>query len=160
PAGFFYDAFVVVPDSGSTTGGTRISLQGSGTQWKQGAGVSIGSTPCGNVTVVDATHITCTTPPGAPGARDVTVTNVDQSSIQARDAYTYNDSPDGFRGGLDGNALNGSLQVIAFDSFVGTPIPGAFAIAGNDLASAVQAKTDAAGIAKLVDPKLTGKVTV
>src|SRR5262249_20990052 len=124
PAGFFYDAFVVVPDSGATTGGTRIALQGSGTQWKQGAGVAVGGAPCTNVTVADATHLTCLTPPGAPGARDVTVTNVDQSIIQARDAYTYNDSPDGYRGGLDGGALAGTLKVIAYDSYVGTPIAG------------------------------------
>jgi hypothetical protein len=160
PAGFFYDAFVVVPDSGATSGGTRISLQGSGTKWQKGALVAIGGAPCTSVDVQDAGHITCTTPPGAPGARDVTVTNTDQSVIQARDAFTYNDSPDGYRGGLDGGALAGSLKVLAFDAYVGTPIAGAFAIAGGNLATALQAKTDASGIAQISDPKLTGTVTV
>jgi hypothetical protein len=160
PGGFFYDAFVVIPDSGATSGGTRIVLHGSGTKWQTGLSVSIGASPCADVSVDDATHITCTTPSGAPGARDVTVTNADQTALMARDAYTYSDSPDGYRGGLSGGALAGSLRVIAFDGYVGTPIAGAFAIAGGDLSTAVVGRTGAAGIAQLADPKLKGAVTV
>ena len=160
PAGFFYDAFVVVPDSGATTGGTRIALHGSGTAWQSGAIVSVDGVPCGSVAVVDATHLECTTAPGSPGTKDVTVTNPDASSLQARDAFTYNDSPDGFRGGITGSVLTGKLRVLAFDSWVGTPIPQAHVIAGGTLASAVLGTTNAAGLSELSDPKLTGKVTV
>jgi IPT/TIG domain len=159
-AGFFYDAFVVVPDTGATTGGTRILLQGSGTHFGAGDSVTVGGKPCAEVAVDDATHLRCLTPPGAPGARDVTVTDPNGAVLQARDAFTYGDSPDGYRGGLSGGALHGALKVLAFDAYVGTPIAGAFAIAGDDIAKAVVGKTNDAGVAALSDPKLDGTVTV
>ncbi|MDP9000653.1 MAG: IPT/TIG domain-containing protein, partial [Myxococcota bacterium] len=36
-AGFSYDGFVVSPNAGATTGGTRIALMGSGTHWTSGS---------------------------------------------------------------------------------------------------------------------------
>ena len=45
-----------------------------------------------------------------PGAKDVVVTAQDKTSVQAREAFTYDDSPDGYRGGLSGGALNGQLN--------------------------------------------------
>src|SRR5262249_25511792 len=100
------------------------------------------------------------TPANAPGARDVTVVNSDQSLDQARDAYTYSDSPDGYRGGLAGGALNGNLRVLAFDAWTGVPLTGAKAIAGSNLATAIVGTVSSAGVAQLSGPSLTGKVTV
>ena len=166
PAGFFYDAFVVEPSSGATSGGTRVALTGKGTHWAGGAGGASGTTvaidgkPCSAVAVADATHLQCTTPADAVGTKDVVVTNADNTTIQARDAYTYSDSPDGYRGGLSGGALNGTLEVLVFDAWIGKAIPGAKAIAGGNLATAVVGATDASGVAQLVDARLTGKVTV
>jgi hypothetical protein len=159
-AGFLYDAFVVQPDSGATTGGTRIALVGSGTAWKAGTTIAIGGAACSDVAVADATHMECTTPPGSPGSKDVTVTTPDGAFAQARDAYTYSDSPDGYRGGLAGGALNGAMRVLAFDAWTGTAIPGAHVIAGSTLATAITKSTDSAGLALLNDPSLTGKITV
>jgi hypothetical protein len=160
PAGFFYDAFVAQPNSGATTGGTRINLLGSGTAWSTGTTVAIGSKPCTAVTIIDATHVQCTTPSGAPGTQDIDVTTPGGVPTQARDAFTYSDSPDGYRGGLGGGALNGNLTVLAFDSYVGAPIPGARAIAGGNIATAIVQATNGAGIAQISSPTLTGKVTV
>ena len=159
-AGFFYDAFALTPDTGATSGGTRVALVGSGTAWKAGASVQIGAAACTDVAVADATHLQCTTPAGAPGSKDVTVTNADATFLQARDAYTYSDSPDGYRGGLTGGALNGSMRVLAFDAWTGTAIAGAHAIAGSSLATAVAATTDASGLAELSGPSLAGQVSV
>jgi hypothetical protein len=159
-AGFFYDSFVVVPSSGATTGGTRIALQGSGTHWTGASSVAVGSAACSDVAVNDATHLACTTPAGAPGSQDVAVTNADGSIDRARDAFTYSDSPDGYRGGLYGGVLSGNLKVIAFDSWAGTPLVGGKAIAGGNIATALTATLDGAGVAQLSDPSLTGKVTV
>ncbi len=158
--GFTYDAFVVVPDAGGTTGGTRVALEGRGTSWADGVTVAIGGAPCGSVTVIDATHLQCTTPAGAPGTRDVTVTSASGAILQARDAFTYSDSPDGYRGGLAGGALSGTLHVLAYDAWVGTPLVQARVIAGDVLATAVRGMTNDAGVALLSDPSLQGKVTV
>ncbi len=160
PAGFFYDAFVVEPSSGATSGGTRIALTGSGTKWIAGTTIAIDGKPCTNVAVADATHMQCTTPADTPGTRDVTVTLPDTSVAQARDAFTYSDSYDGYRGGLSGGALNGKLRVLAFDAWQGTPIVGAKVIAGGSLATAIVATVGQTGAVELTDPRLTGAVTV
>jgi hypothetical protein len=159
-AGFFYDSFVVTPSAGATSGGTLVELQGSGTNWTAASTVTVGGQPCTSVEVTDVTHLACITPPGAVGTQDVTVTNADGSLDQASDAFTYSDSPDGYRGGLFGGALAGHMTVLAFDQYTGAAIPGAQAIAGSNLATAVIGTTDASGTALLTAPSLTGQSTV
>jgi len=160
PGGFTYDAFSVTPSSGSTTGGTRISLRGLGTHWSASSTVTMGGKACAGVVFADATHLSCSTPPQGPGSQDVTVTNSDGSVDQALDAFLYGDSPDGYRGGLYGGALSGTLHVLAFDSWTGTPLAGGKAIAGSSLSGAVIGTFDASGVAQLTGPALSGKATV
>lgn len=158
-AAFTYDALVVSPPSGATSGGTRILVTGQGTHFATGATVKVGPFDCGNVTVTDATHLTCVTPPSTgPGIADVTVSLPDKSTVQARDAFTYSDAPDGNRGGLSGGTLAGRLTVVAIDSYTGTPIPGAKVILGTDAAGA--RSTSKSGVVQIDDPSLTGKITV
>ncbi len=159
-AGFFFDAFAVTPTGGATTGGTLIALQGSGTHWAADSSVTVGGQPCTALQFTDGTDLACITPAGSPGTQDVTVTNADGSIDQARDAYTYSDSPDGYRGGLYGGALAGSLEVLAFDSFTGSPLVGGQVIAGSNLATAAIGTVDASGAVRLSGPSLTGTVTV
>lgn len=149
--GFYYDAIVVVPDSGATSGGTRIAIKGSGTNWGAGTTVTIDGKPCQNVVVSSPTELECVTPVGTPGAKDVVVTAPGGEPIQARDAFTYSDSLDGYRGGLSGGALAGRVKVLAFNSFTGAPIPGAFAIVGESLATAKVARTVANGVVEIAD---------
>jgi hypothetical protein len=158
--GFFYDAFVVAPSGGATSGGTRIALHGSGTQWTSASMVTVGGQPCVALTFTSPTELSCTTPPGSPGSQDVTVTGLDGGLDQARDAFTYSDSPDGYRGGLYGGALSGHLQVLGFDTWTGAPLQGGKAIAGSNIATAIVGTFDASGAARLSDPSLAGKVTV
>lgn len=158
-AGFFYDAFVVEPSGGATSGGTRIALRGLGTKWTGASTVTVGGKACTDVSVSDATHLACNTPAASgPGAQDVTVTNSGGSIDQARDAFTYSDSPDGYRGGLYGGALSGNLKVLAFDNWTGAPLAGGKAIAGSNLA--IVGTIGGSGVAALSDPSLAGKVTV
>lgn len=157
--GFYYDAFVVVPDSGATSGGTRIAITGSGTSWSTGTTVSIGGVACTDVVVSSPTKLECITPVGTPGSKDVVVTPPAGQPIQARDAFTYSDSVDGYRGGLSGGALSGRVKVLAFNQMTGAPIPGAFAIAGGDVATAKIAKTAANGVIE-IDGITGDKVTV
>ncbi|MFO0679724.1 MAG: IPT/TIG domain-containing protein [Polyangiaceae bacterium] len=159
PAGFVYDTFVVEPSSGSTTGGTRIALRGNGTAWTSGTSVKIAGADCTDLRIVDPTRIECTTPAHAAGAADVTVDVPASTLLQVRDAFTYADSVDGFRGGLSGGILDGKLRVLVLDSFAGVPLPGARVILGSG-PSPVTKTTSAAGIADFSDENLRGKVTV
>jgi hypothetical protein len=159
-AGFVYDAFAVTPASGATTGGTRIALQGSGTSWTAASTVVVGGTACTAVTFTDATDLACTTPAHGPGSQSITVINADGSTDEADDAFVYSDSPDGYRGGLYGGALSGTLTVLGFDAWTGVPLQGAQVIAGSNLATALVATLDSSGTAQLTAPTLTGTVTV
>jgi IPT/TIG domain len=159
-AGFIYDAFSVTPGTGATTGGTRIALQGSGTAWTAASTVRVGSAACAAVTFTDATDIACTTPANGPGSQSVTVLNADGTTDEADDAFVYSDSPDGYRGGLYGGALSGTLTVLGFDAWTGAPLQGGQVIAGSNLATAQRATLDGEGTAQLTAASLSGKVTV
>ncbi len=63
----------VSPNSGSTAGGTAVTI--TGTNFVAGATVTFGATAATNVVVVNSTTITATTPAGSAGAVTVTVTN-------------------------------------------------------------------------------------
>lgn len=160
PSGFVYDAFSVTPGTGSTTGGTRIALAGKGTAWTAASTVTIGGKPCTAVTFTDATDLACTTPANDPGSQSVLVSNADGTNDEADDAFVYSDSPDGYRGGLYGGALSGTLNVLAFDAWTGVALTGAQAIAGSDLATAIVGTIGANGAVQLTSPSLTGTVTV
>ncbi|MBS2015767.1 MAG: IPT/TIG domain-containing protein [Deltaproteobacteria bacterium] len=147
--GFYYDAFVVAPDTGATSGGTRIRLTGSGTSWEIGTKVAIGGVACTNVLVSNPTTIECLTPASSPGAKDVTVTTPDGKTAQARDGFTYSDAPDGYRGGLSGGAFAGTVRVLAFDSLTGSPLPGSYVVAGSSIAGGVVKTTSASGVAEI-----------
>jgi hypothetical protein len=157
--GFYYDAFVVSPDSGATSGGTRVAITGNGTLWAAGTKVTIGGVACTDVVVTSPTKLECVTPASTPGSKDVVITPLDAPPIQARDAFTYSDSVDGYRGGLSGGTLSGRVKVLAYNVITGGPIPGAFAIAGDDLATAKVAKTTANGVVE-IDGITGDKVTV
>lgn len=147
--GFFYDAFVVLPDSGATSGGTRVRLTNGGAAWKSPLRINIGGAACTDVVQPDTKTAECLTPAGSPGAKDVTVIEADGTSTQARDAFTYSDSPDGYRGGLAGGAFSGRMRVLAFDAATGAPIPGAYVVAGGSIAGGVVQQTSASGVTEL-----------
>ena len=76
----------VSPNSGSTAGGTAVTI--SGTNFAAGATATFGGTAATNVVVVSATQITATTPAGSAGAATVTVTASGQSGSLAN-GFTY-----------------------------------------------------------------------
>ncbi|MGE3856576.1 MAG: beta strand repeat-containing protein [Dehalococcoidia bacterium] len=77
----------VSPNTGTTSGGTSISVTGTG--FLPGAVVVIGGSPATGVTVINSTTITATTPAHAAGAVAVTVTNYDGLSGTNATGYTY-----------------------------------------------------------------------
>jgi photosystem II stability/assembly factor-like uncharacterized protein len=77
----------VAPASGSTVGGTAVTLTGTG--FLAGATVALGGTAATGVAVGSATTITATAPSHAAGAVDVVVTNPDAQSATKASAFTY-----------------------------------------------------------------------
>ncbi len=117
----------VSPDFGSSTGTTAITL--TGTQFTVGASVLVGTLPCGSVTVVSGTNITCIAPAQAEGSYDITVTNPDNQSTTLSSAFDYFDPPtitsvsptSGPFGGGDSVTLTGtSFRAGALVSFSGS----------------------------------------
>ena len=81
----------VTPARGFATGGTALTLAGTGFQ--TGATVTVGGAPALNVVRVSLTQITAVTPPGTPGVADVTVTNTDAQAATRTGAFTYVAAP-------------------------------------------------------------------
>ncbi len=77
----------VSPLSGSTSGGTAVTITGSAFQ--TGASARFDTTLCTSTNVVSSTSITCTTPAHAAGAVGITVTNPDVQTNTLSAAYTY-----------------------------------------------------------------------
>ena len=58
------------------------------------------------------------------------------------DAYTYQDSDNGYKGGLCGAPLAGHLKVLVYDNYTGAPLAGAYAIVGAPIETALVAQAD------------------
>ena len=75
------------PNSGLTTGGTMVTIAGSG--FAYGATVMIGGVPATNVEVVNSSSITFRTPAHEAGVVSVTVKNTNGRSTALGGGYTY-----------------------------------------------------------------------
>ena len=77
----------VAPNSGSTVGGTSITISGSGFQ--ANATVSMGGSLASSVAVVNSSTITALTPAHTAGTVDVVVTNTDGQNGTKVGGFTY-----------------------------------------------------------------------
>jgi len=77
----------VAPGSGSSAGGTAVTI--TGTNFAAGAAVTFGIAAATSVVVVNGTTITATAPAGTAGAVTVTVTNPGGQSGSLASAFTY-----------------------------------------------------------------------
>lgn len=91
----------ITPASGVSSGGTTITLTGTG--FLSGATVKIGGNDCASVFVASSTSITCVTPAGPETAVSVRVTNADGQWAQSAGAFTFVAPPSG--GGAGGTTL-------------------------------------------------------
>lgn len=84
----FADATItgVTPATGPLAGGTDIVIVG--TNFGGTLGVTVGGAAATLVKVVDETRITCRTPAGTAGAKDVVVTD-DSGPVTRAGGYTY-----------------------------------------------------------------------
>jgi glucose/arabinose dehydrogenase len=81
----------ITPNTGTTSGGTTVTIMGTG--FLSGAAVKVGGTSATGITVVNGTSITATTPAHAAGAVNVVVTNTDAQSGTMTGGYTYTTPP-------------------------------------------------------------------
>jgi hypothetical protein len=82
----------VSPSSGPTTGGTSVTITGTG--FTGATVVDFGSTPASSYKVNSDTSITATAPAGTTGSTDVTVTTPGgTSATSANDQFTYVSPP-------------------------------------------------------------------
>lgn len=159
PGGYVYDAIYAVPDEGPTSGGAKIEINGQNTHFDATTVVKIGGVDCTDVTVQSETTLSCTVPASTPGAKTLQVKTGDESII-VLDGYNYQDSDNGFKGGLDGAPLGGKLKVLVFDNYTGEAIPGATAIVGTDIQTALIGQADGNGVVLFDDASLVTPKTV
>lgn len=77
----------IAPTEGPTTGGQIVAI--TGTNFDNGAKVTLGGTPCTTVTFISSTQLGCMTAPHAAGLVSVTVTNLDNKSDTLVNSYRY-----------------------------------------------------------------------
>jgi len=77
------------PDHGDTTGGTPVTITGSGFASGGSLAVTFGGNPATSVVRVNATTITCVTPAHTAGLVDVVVTNGDGQPSTAVNSFTF-----------------------------------------------------------------------
>jgi hypothetical protein len=77
----------IAPNSGPATGGTTVTITGTG--FSSGAGVILGGNAASAVTVVNAQSITATTPAHAAGTVNVVVSDTGGQSGTLANGYSY-----------------------------------------------------------------------
>ena len=81
----------VLPSAGPNTGGTTVTISGTG--FETGAAVTFGSLPAASVTVDNSNLLTAVTPASPSGLVNVSVTNADGNSVTASNAFTFGLAP-------------------------------------------------------------------
>jgi len=157
--GYAYDALYAAPSTGPVAGGTEVKILGQGTSWNASTKAFIDNKPCEVLGTPATDSLTCISPKGTPGSKSVRVDGGGES-LSVLDGYTYEDSTDGYKGGLSGAPLAGKLRVLVYDNYTGEAVPGASVIVGSTLATAIVKSVDDSGVVEISDPSLTGPVTV
>ncbi len=120
------------PSNGSVSGGTTITVKGSG--FIHGAVVNVGGVLCNTIIVVDDNTITANTPAHALGSADVVVTNMDGQSNTLVGGFNYVAAPPPSISSVSpnsGSVAGGSSITISGSNFVF----GAKVIVGSALAT-------------------------
>lgn len=158
--GFTYDELTVEPSSGPTSGGTVVTIRANEPIFTDETRIDVDLVPCEIERVRSATELSCTTPPGTPGSKRVRATLDDGTEIDVLDAFTYVVSDNGFRGGLSGEPLDGSLEVLVLDDLTGLAVRGATVLVGDDAETALQSSTDRYGTALVAGDGVGSRATV
>jgi IPT/TIG domain len=77
----------ISPEEGPTTGGTEITITGTG--FMEDPVVTIGGLSCLNIQFISATSVKCNVPAGTSGSKTIILENSDAQSVALANAYTY-----------------------------------------------------------------------
>jgi IPT/TIG domain len=77
----------ITPESGPSAGGIPVTITGSG--FVSGLSVAFGGSPASTVTVVSGTQITAIVPAHPAGAINVTITDINGTSVTSPSQFTF-----------------------------------------------------------------------
>jgi hypothetical protein len=149
----------IAPAEGSVSGGTSVTI--TGTNFVDGATVTIGGAAATEVIIASATSITATAPVGAVGAADVTVSNADLQADTLTGGYTYLAIPPPTVASIapvEGSMAGGTSITITgtgFSAGATVSIGGAAATAASVVSATSITATTPAGTAGAVDVVVT-----
>lgn len=160
---FNYNALLVEPEQGSISGGTLVEITAGGTTFDDGVIVEFDGQPCTDVTQLAPARIRCKAPRHDLGRVDVVARWNDPAAhpqLVAKSAYEYIETLDAEMGGLSGDPISGTLNVVVMND-LGFVIPDAYVVVGNDLKNTkYSGKTDERGSIVFSGDDLKGPVTV
>tara|TARA_R110002096_G_scaffold44524_3_gene119706 strand:- start:11587 stop:13683 length:2097 start_codon:yes stop_codon:yes gene_type:complete len=154
---FSYEAIVVDPPVGSVTGGTRVRIEGFGTDFGVGTSVRFDGLEVTGLDVVGDNVLTAITPPGISGGADVEVTTL-TSVYEAKRAFTYLATADPFAGGMGGGPIDGDINVVVLDANTDNGVDGAFVSIGDPQNSPLQGYADDLGQISFSGADLVGPI--
>jgi hypothetical protein len=138
-----------------------VTIRASEPLFTEETSIDIDLVPCEIQEIASPTELTCQTPAGTPGSKRVRATVPEENlEIDVLDAFTYVVSDNGFRGGLSGDALDGSLEVLVLDDLTGLAVRGATVVVGGDAETALTAETDRYGTALVTGADVGTRATV
>ena len=109
----------ISPTGGTVAGGSAVTINGTG--FLSGASVTLGGSAATHLVVVSSTKITARTPAHAPGAVNVTVTNVNTSTGTLTSGYLYKAQQ--FDPNNDGAVTSTDIFYLVNFIFLGGPPP-------------------------------------
>ena len=149
------------PVSGTSAGGTEITISGTGFQANQGSGsVKIGGSAA-SITSWSDTEIVCDTPSGTIGAKNVVVENDNGYTDTATGGFTYL-TPVALTD-IDpatGPSVGGTEVTITGTGFLANQGTGSAHLGGNDITITSWSDTEIVGNAPAHDPATVGLVVV
>ena len=157
---YSYDAFFAAPEQGPSSGGSIITLIGSGTAWDTDTEVHIDREPCEVLEVRGAVggpqELDCRTPPGSEGQKSISISHGD-SVDTVIGAFSYEPGAV-LTGGLSGAPLGAKLTVHV-SAPGGSPVPGAYVILGSDFDLASLGQPGGVGTVQQTDSEGTAVFT-
>ncbi len=105
----------IVSDEGPTSGGTLVTITGSG--FLAGVRIQFGTATCTNVIVDSSTSVRCRTPARPKGTYALRITNRDLQSVLATGAFVYNDTASISAVVPTAGAIAGGTDLTVYGSF-------------------------------------------
>ncbi len=154
---FEYEAIYVDPDSGSVTGGTRVTIRGFGTDFGDGTNVLFDGLPLTGLDVVGDLVLTGTTPAGVSGSADVEV-GTTTAVYESKRGYTYLSTADPFAAGMGGGPIEGDVNVVVLNANTRNGVDNAFVSIGDPQSAPLQGYADDLGQISFSAPGLVGPI--